>query len=139
MAVRFINFLKPYAGRIFFVWLVIVTILTFIPFPSEAMTRIDIGKIEIRLDYLFHIIIYASGIFLAFFWRANKQMKTSPGDMIMITLLLLALATGQEFLQKLIPYRAFNINDIISNTAGILTGLPLTLLVFKSIRKANYN
>ncbi len=42
---------------------------------------------------------------------------------------LLLFAAATEWIQYYLPYRAFNINDLISNCLGIILGLILTFAV----------
>ncbi|MBP9990172.1 MAG: VanZ family protein [Bacteroidales bacterium] len=68
----------------------------------------------IRIDHLYHASIY---LFCAFFWQdwLNRNMKL---------VLLLAILTGivTEFVQYLLPYRGFDINDLIANILGATIG-----------------
>ena len=41
--------------------------------------------------------------------------------------ILFAIIT--EAIQLFLPYRTFNINDLISNTLGIILGFPIILLI----------
>jgi glycopeptide antibiotics resistance protein len=42
-------------------------------------------------------------------------------------------AAGSEALQYLLPYRAYNVNDLLANMLGILVGFSLLFLI--NIRK----
>ena len=46
---------------------------------------------------------------------------------------LIIFAVLDEFHQKLIPGRSFNIKDIMSNVTGILVVTVFTIFVFRSI------
>jgi VanZ family protein len=43
-------------------------------------------------------------------------------------------AVADEFHQKLIPGRSFNINDILSNLSGIVVSAVITIVIFRNIR-----
>lgn len=73
--------------------------------------------LEIRLDYLSHIFLFLPFAFL--FSRAYSL------KLLLILLIGLLFAIGSEGLQFFLPYRTFNINDLLSNALGILTGVVL--------------
>lgn len=134
MTNRLIRLIQPFAGWLFITWFVAIIILSFLPSVGKT-TSVDIGKIEIRLDYLYHIIIYLSGTFLAILYAvpSPKFPAKSPflRTLLAVTFMIL-LALLLEYLQKLIPSRTFNINDIISNLMGVLLG---SLIYFFLIRQ----
>jgi glycopeptide antibiotics resistance protein len=78
--------------------------------------------LEIRGDYLVHAMIF---IPWAFFMLPMQQKAWSW------SLLGLLFSTGTELLQYLLPYRRFNINDLISNSLGILIGMLVVQILFK--------
>ncbi|HOM41817.1 MAG TPA: VanZ family protein [Bacteroidales bacterium] len=140
MGRKFIENLKPFSERLMLLWIFAILILTFIPFFPESKTTLEFGKIEIRLDYIFHIIIYIIGIFICFLWRADSNFNIRLPVLFLIMFFFTLIATGQEFLQKIIPYRAFNINDIVSNITGVFIGIPFSMLIFRQVRQRNkYN
>ena len=51
----------------------------------------------------------------------------------------LALAVGLEGVQYLLPYRAYNVNDMLGNGAGALMGGVLVGLIGFFIKKRNKN
>jgi VanZ family protein len=138
MISRLIQLIKPRAGWLFIAWFVSIVVLSVLPIGKT--TSVDIGKIEIRLDYLYHIIIYLTGTFLAILWSVGplKPPYTSLfwRRIALAVAFMILLAVAQEFIQKLIPSRAFNINDIISNIIGVILGEILTIiLLLRSVRK----
>ena len=132
MITRLIQILKPHSGKLLTLWFVSVVFLSVVPSPG-SINSLDIGKVEIRLDYLYHIIIYAAGSFLALLYYHHLITPipaTTVRGYVIISLIFLSMvgfSVLQEYLQKLIPYRAFNINDIISNLTGVIVGSGITL------------
>jgi len=82
--------------------------------------------LEIRGDYLVHALIFFPW---SFFMLPMQQKAWSW------SLLGLLFSTGTELLQYLLPYRRFNINDLISNSLGILLGMIVLLLVMKRLKQ----
>ena len=104
-------------------WLYFTAILLLIVLPinnSDTLNLNHIMILEIRGDYLVHALIF---IPWAFFMLPMQQKAWSW------SLLGLLFSTGTELLQYLLPYRRFNINDLISNSLGILLGLVIFLLL----------
>ncbi len=53
---------------------------------------------------------------------------------IPVVLLALVITVLFEMVQKLVPYRTFNINDMLANGVGVLIGLVLVALIRKILR-----
>jgi VanZ family protein len=132
MSISILSLVRRWSGWLLLCWLIFVLLLTVVPTP-KSINSLDVGTIEIRLDYLYHIIMYLAGTFLAILWSVGllKPPYTSLfwRRTALAAALMILLAVGQEFLQKLIPYRAFNINDIISNISGVILGEVLTIII----------
>lgn len=81
----------------------------------------------IRIDHLYHASIY---LFCAFFWQDWLHRNMKP-------VLLLAILTGivTEFVQYLLPYRGFDINDLIANILGATIGWFALWLYFRKKEK----
>ncbi|MDP3462570.1 MAG: VanZ family protein, partial [Bacteroidales bacterium] len=77
-------------------------------------------------DYFFHILMFLPW---AFFSGVFKMKK------IYWVLIGLLFAAGSEGLQYLLPWRAFNVNDLLANMLGILLGSSL-LFLFKIRQKS---
>jgi VanZ family protein len=75
------------------------------------------------------------------FWSAakptaNSQQPKSNSQQPSWLLLGLFFAAGTEGLQYFLPWRAFNLNDLLANGLGILVGFALLLLI--NIRKRGW-
>ena len=94
-----------------------------VPLPDNLI-------LGLRPDHLFHASIYC---FCAFFLMnlcgISRDALTSK---ISILLLAGSIATGfaTEFGQKLLPYRSFDINDLMANTIGATLGWVVLLMSF---------
>jgi glycopeptide antibiotics resistance protein len=110
-------------------WLYFTAILLLIVLPINNSDTINLNHImilEIRGDYLAHALIFFPW---AFFMLPMQQKAWSW------SILGLFFSTGTELLQYLLPYRRFNINDLISNSLGILLGMIVLLLVMKRLKQ----
>ena len=130
---RLVRLIQPLAGWLFIIWFVAIIILSLLPSVGKT-TSIDIGTIKIRLDYLYHIIIYLSGTFLAILYAVPSPKFPAKSRFVRILIaitFMILLALLLEYIQKLIPSRTFNINDIISNLMGVLLGTVLTIILLR--------
>jgi glycopeptide antibiotics resistance protein len=109
--------------------LYITAILLLIVLPINNSDTLNLNHIifqEIRGDYLVQALIFFPW---AFFMLPMQQKAWSW------SILGLIFSTGTELLQYLLPYRRFNINDLISNSLGILLGMIVVLLVMKRLKQ----
>ncbi len=128
---RLIIFLRPFARYIFCGWLLTIIIVSSI--PSIPTLKIHTGKTEIRLDYLMHFCEYGILAFMAFLSCAGSEFKTGCRKFILLTAGLIIFAILDEYHQKLIPGRSFNVKDIFSNILGILAALIFCVMLFRKI------
>jgi VanZ family protein len=129
--IRLIIWSKPFAKYILVFWL--LTIISVSSIPRLPTVKIHTAHSEIRLDYLIHFCEYGFLAFLAFLTMADKEFRLKYTKFLIITLSLILFAILDEYHQKLIPGRAFNAKDILSNIAGILASAGFCLLVFRKI------
>ncbi|HAQ37205.1 MAG TPA: hypothetical protein DCX89_04605 [Saprospirales bacterium] len=98
----------------------ILGILLLIFLPSNGMGKVEHTRIlELRLDYLVHILIFLPWAFLI------PKSGVKPWQWLMLGLVF---ATIAEFIHFFLPYRSFNINDLIGNVAGIILGWGIFLI-----------
>ena len=129
--IRLIIWCKPFARYFLAAWL--ITIITVSSIPSIPTLKIHTEKAEIRIDYLIHFCEYGLLAFMAFLSFADKNFGVGYRKYILITLSLIVFALLDEFHQKVIPGRTFNVNDIISNILGIVAALLFCIVVFRKI------
>ncbi|KAG2228844.1 hypothetical protein INT48_000965 [Thamnidium elegans] len=76
-------------------------------------------------DKLLHFgIFFVLACFLYFLWNLNVKR-----NLILATSMLLILAIGSEFIQGLLPVNAFDVQDIIANLTGGITGIIVSSLI----------
>ena len=134
--IRLIIWCKPFARYFLTVW--IITIISVSSIPSIPTLKIHTAMVDIRLDYLMHIWEYGLLAFMAYLSFTGNEFKMSYRKFILISLCLISFAILDEFHQKLIPGRSFNVSDIISNILGILAVLMFCMVVFRVIAQ-KYN
>lgn len=100
-------------------------ILLLVTIPVGNSEKLDnIYVLRFRGDYIVHALMFVPWAFV----RPVKRIS------VFVWLLLgLVLAVGGEGIQYFIPYRAFNINDMVANVMGVLVGFVLAW-VWKRVR-----
>lgn len=109
----------------FWIYFIAVILLIVLPINGARFNLNDIMIISIRGDYFFHALVF---IPWAFFMLSMHQ---KAGLWFLLGLLF---STGTEMLQYFLPYRRFNINDLLSNSLGILLGMALLAIFSAKIR-----
>jgi len=131
--IRLITWFRPYSGYLLVVWIIIIFTLSSI--PSLKPLRIETQKSFIRLDYLIHFCEYGSLAFLAYLSFAERNFRMNMKKYFLITAGLILFSLIDEFHQKLIPGRTFNVKDIYSNIAGLVAGLVFCVVVFRMLER----
>lgn len=102
-----------------------IVLLVILPLNSSSELN-DIIILRLRGDYFLHILLFMPW---SFFRQASK-IKTLPW-----LLLSLFFAAGSEGLQYFLPWRAFNVNDLLANALGVVLGWGL----FKLYKVKHWN
>ncbi len=112
---------------IFISYTIILVLLAILPINSSGSAINNTYIISIRLDYLLHFAIFLPWIFLL--WKVTGvSYKSNFYKTVLYVLLGLAFAAATEMIQYFLPYRAFNINDMIANGLGMLIGSVFFLI-----------
>jgi glycopeptide antibiotics resistance protein len=101
-----------FSRQLFRIYFIVVLVLMTLPLNKSGSLN-HIYVIKIRGDYFFHALIFLPWAFFGPFMKKNPWLWFVFG---------LLFAVGSELLHYLIPYRRFNINDILSNSIGIILG-----------------
>jgi len=80
----------------------------------------DTYVVKIRLDYLVHTAIFFPFILLI-------KLAYPVARVLWIITLGIIFAGFCEGIQYLLPYRSFNINDLLANVIGIMLGILLII------------
>jgi len=117
--------------KMFYLYSVILLLLSVLPINSTGTAINHIFVVNIRLDYLLHCLVYIPMVYLTWIDKEINSTLTGKAFGWLVVLLLFAAAT--EGLQYFLPYRAFNINDLLANCLGILVGLGF-ILIFERVK-----
>jgi VanZ family protein len=129
---RIIIFFKPYSKFLFAAWM--IAIMTVSSIPSLPTFKIETEKSVIRLDYFIHICEYGVLAVLALMAFSDEKFRIIQRKVLFIAIGLILFALIDEFHQKLIPGRSFNVKDILSNITGVLAGVIFCIVAFRRIR-----
>ena len=103
--------------HITYIYLAILLLGTLLPINGSDSALNNNYTLSIRWDYLLHALVYLP---LPALTLATVRGVLKNGWMIL--LIGLVIAAGLEALQMFVPYRAFNINDLVANGVGVTLG-----------------
>ncbi len=127
MLVRFQSLVVRW--KLFYLYTSFLILLSVLPINSISGTSINhVFVVSIRLDYFLHCLVYIPLVVFTWMDRDIDTNRTPFKALGWITVLLL-FAAVTEWIQYILPYRAFNINDMISNTVGVLIGIIFIMMV----------
>lgn len=130
---KLIIFLRPFSNVLLIIWA--LTILSISSLPNLPSPKIETVGFKIRLDYFFHFSEYGILGFLAFLTFASERFIIGSKKYLIITMSLILFAVADEFHQKIIPGRSFNVKDILSNISGIVAAVIFCTFIFRNIAK----
>ncbi|MEI6747720.1 MAG: VanZ family protein [Bacteroidota bacterium] len=111
---------------IFLAYLLFLVMAAVLPINSGSSSLNNTFIIHIRLDYLFHSILFVPWVLL--YVLTFRPAKLFNKFTMIGAGLLMAFAT--EGVQYFLTYRSYNVNDLLSNFLGVLLG---ALLLFADI------
>lgn len=104
------------------IYVTLVVVLSVVPFSTPGTPFNDIHVFSLRLDYLLHALVF---IPLVSLWRLSW-----PAHPVWLVLVFgLCLAAAAEGIHYFVPYRSYNINDLLGNIIGVVLGAAIFLLV----------
>lgn len=109
--------IRPFLPFLFWLWLIAIIILMIIPTGGGSNLNFP-GRDKVIHFGLFFV--------LGFFYVAPRYKKPSPfriSKKNTNTFVLLFFAIAVEFLQLNLPYRSFEILDILTNVIGVSSGI----------------
>jgi VanZ family protein len=99
----------------------------------------DNYTLHIRWDYLLHTLVYLPLPFLlALILKTGSIDRTTDRSLkkthfFQVLLLAGVIVVSFELVQKILPYRSFNINDMLANGIGAVIGLILLRIFGQSL------
>ena len=114
--------------KLFWIYTIILILLALLPVNGSGSVINHTYVVSIRLDYLIHCIIYLPWMYLL-----SKLTGINISHRFLRTLIIIFTAFMfsiiNEVVQYYLPYRAFNINDLLANMLGIAMGFLFFFLV----------
>ena len=109
------------------IYLLILVLGSVLPLNSGSSSLNNTYIVEVRSDYLLHVfVLLPLPVFL------SLSLRNRAGIWLRVIMLGLLVVVFCESVQMLIPYRAFNINDLFANGVGALIGLMPAVLVWRN-------
>ena len=115
----FINFFLT--KKVFYLYCIVLILLIALPLNTASELN-NITIFQLRGDYFFHILLFLPWMFFR---------KVFHIRLLVWLLLGLLFASATEGLQYLLPWRAFNVNDMAANGMGVLVGSLLFVIYVK--------
>ena len=107
--------------KYFSIYVLLIIIFTVIPIGNSHQLE-NTFIINFRLDYILHALEFIPWAFFCMMMRRDTWLWFALG---------ILFAIGTEVLQCAIPYRSFNINDMIANIIGIGIGFFVFMIFAK--------
>jgi VanZ family protein len=130
---KLIIWCKPFARYLLAAWIIAVFLVSSI--PHLPTLKIHTARSEIRLDYLIHFCEYGFMALMTFLAFSDVKFRMSKWKWVLLTTGLAIFALADEYHQKFIPGRTYNIHDFLSNISGIITALIFCIIVFRMIAR----
>lgn len=119
--------------QIFWIGYIIVFVFALIPFKNDLHSKtISVITINFHLDQILHAVIYfliCIYFLLGEYYRFHL-FENNTFIKFLVSVLLLALSS--ELIQLFIPWRVFNLYDMLANFSGIIPGI----ILIKSFKKS---
>ncbi|MFC2111170.1 VanZ family protein [Bacteroidota bacterium] len=120
---------KSLLKKLFWLWVIVIIILTAIPIPWLADAKIKTASgFEFRLDYFAHTGLFFILFAFYYFWKLHLTLKVNNIHFLIFVIASLIFSYLDEFVQVFIPSRTYNIVDFYYNGFGIILGLILYLV-----------
>ena len=121
------KFANRHIELLFYSYTVILILISVLPINSSGSAINHTFIVSIRLDYLLHCAIFIPWVFLL---QKNTQLnlRSFPVKTLGWLVVGVLFACAMEAVQYVLPYRAFNINDLLANGLGVVLGFVLLIL-----------
>ena len=120
--------------KILIIYTFVLVVLAVLPINNSDSLLNNNFILSIRLDYLAHFAIFIPWMGVAWFYT-GCNFKRTPLKAFNWILFGLVLAISTEFIQYYLPYRAFNINDLVANILGVMLG-SVFFFIQRHVRQA---
>jgi VanZ family protein len=131
--IRIIAWFKPYSKYFMVAWLIIIFTISSIPSLKPLFS--EKSRSFIKPDHVIHFCEYGLLTFLAYLMYTDNHFRITLKKYLVITAGLILFALVDEFHQKFVPGRSFNMKDIYSNIAGIIAGFIFCVTTFRIMQR----
>lgn len=112
---------------IVYLYLLGVVVLAFVPFGGVNVKLESVDVLSLRLDYLVHALVFIPLVPLWWLvWPHHRLWQ--------VLLLGMVIAASAEVVQYIVPYRSFNINDMVANVLGVGAGALFVMAKEKTLK-----
>jgi len=108
--------------KLFAVYFIIVLLIIVLPVNTNGKLD-NITILRFRGDYILHALLYVPWMVFNLAMKLNRWLWYFYGFLF---------AAGTEIIQYLLPYRVFNINDLVANLIGIVMGFVVLSIIEKT-------
>lgn len=116
------------AKYLFWLWFIALLILNTIPLGNGTNERLSSTRFVLRLDYLVHLMTFLIFSWVFILGEVTKKRVFSSQGVLKFTSVVVSAACWFEFVQKMLPYRAYNPIDMMFNLIGALIGIILIMI-----------
>jgi glycopeptide antibiotics resistance protein len=111
---------------IVYIYILILFLGSVVPIGNRSSDILmDNYTLDIRWDYLLHAILYLPLPLILMYGLRHFKSRV----MIRIILISILIPVLFEFIQMGVPYRNFNINDLMANSIGVILGWIVLLFL----------
>lgn len=111
--------LQQSCRNLFYGYLTVILLLLVLPLNTSKELN-NITVLQLRGDYFFHILLFLPWAFF---------LNGTPFKALFWLLFGLLFAMASEALQYLLPWRTYNVNDLLANMLGILAGFAVSMII----------
>jgi glycopeptide antibiotics resistance protein len=103
-------------------WLYVILVLTIHLVPvSDYLAPDEFFYISMRPDQVIHFFLFAPFCFLVWLWK-RINVYEQPLECLSILFLAIIFSFSLEVLHIVLPYRSFEIGDLVANVIGAVAG-----------------
>jgi glycopeptide antibiotics resistance protein len=110
-------------------YLLSLVVLVVVPLDGLNGSLTDVFVLGLRLDYLLHLLVFMPLVVLWYLGFPRHPVWVILGSG-------LALAVGLEWVQYLLPYRSWGVDDALANVVGVGIGC-LVLGIWSRVSQRN--
>jgi glycopeptide antibiotics resistance protein len=107
--------------KIFILYTAILVLLAVLPINGGDSAMNHTFILSVRLDYLLHFAIFVPWMMLVWIF-SGVRFSQAPMKAFGWIMAGFVLASFTEMIQYFLPFRSFNINDLVANLLGVAIG-----------------